>query len=110
MALEDKSLLEIAAREEYVDPLPQKHLKDGRIVYQSRSNYGPLRDIKGLVEITDLGLAVSGEQSNIGPIGAEIYRAPEVILDVGYSYSADIWALGVMVSLRPAPRRSLIRH
>ncbi|KAJ5502977.1 hypothetical protein N7463_005851 [Penicillium fimorum] len=30
-------------------------------------------------------------------IQTEIYRAPEVILDAGYPYSADIWSLGVML-------------
>ena len=97
--LEDKSLLEIAAQEEYEDPLPQKRLENGRTIYLSRSNYGKPRGITGLVEITDLGLAerVSADEINTGPIQAEIYRAPEVILDVGYSNSADIWSLGVMV-------------
>ena len=32
-----------------------------------------------------------------GCIQAEVYRAPEVILDVGFTYSEDIWSLGVMV-------------
>lgn len=101
VVLEDRSLLDIAAREEYDDPLPQKHLENSeRIIYLSRSNYGNPRGITGLVEITDLGLAKrsSPGQINTGPIQAELYRTPEVILDAGYSYSADIWSLGVMVS------------
>ncbi|PGH27962.1 CMGC/SRPK protein kinase [Polytolypa hystricis UAMH7299] len=97
VTLEDKLLLEIAAREEYEDPLPQKHLEDGRTIYLPRSNYGPPRRAAGLVEITDFGLAVSGNEKNDGVIQADMYRAPEVILEKGYSYSADIWSLGAMM-------------
>jgi serine/threonine protein kinase len=95
--LEDRELLSQIARDEYENPLPQKHCNDGRIVYLSRKNYGPLKDIIGLVEITDFDLAVQGDFTHDGCIQAEIYRAPEVILDKGYTYSADIWSLGVML-------------
>ncbi|KAL4809919.1 kinase-like protein [Aspergillus unguis] len=93
--LEDGELLAKDARDEFENPLPQKHCDDGRIIYVSRKNFGPLKDIIGLVEIVDFDLAVNGEVPQDGCIQAEVYRAPEVILDRGYSYSADIWSLGV---------------
>lgn len=34
---------------------------------------------------------------NILPIQPEVYRAPEVFLGTGYTYSADIWNLGTLV-------------
>lgn len=41
----------------------------------------------------DFDSSVRGEGLHNGCIQAEVYRAPEVILDAGYSYSADIWSL-----------------
>ncbi|CAI7621859.1 unnamed protein product [Penicillium pancosmium] len=95
--LEDPKLPSQHARDEFENPLPQKHCDDGRIIYLSRKNYGPLRKATGMIEITDFDLAVRGDIRQDGCIQAEIYRAPEVILDKGFTYSADIWSLGVML-------------
>lgn len=97
--IEDSSILEESARDEYQHPLPQKTNPGGRTIYLSRNNYGLPRKTTGIIQITDFDLSVSGNKQNDGCIQAEIYRAPEVILDAGYSYSADIWNLGVMVGI-----------
>ncbi|KAA8643356.1 putative protein kinase [Aspergillus tanneri] len=95
--IEDLSILDHAAKDEYKNPLPQKACSDGRTIYLSRNNYGLPRKTTGVIQITDFDLSVPGDRIHSGCIQAEIYRAPEVILDCGYSYSADIWNLGVML-------------
>lgn len=97
--IEDPSILEETARDEFENPLPQKMYPDGRIIYLARNNYGPPRSVTGLVRIVDFDQSVRGDKPNSGCIQAEVYRPPEVILDAGYSHSADIWSLGVMVCL-----------
>lgn len=94
--LEDSGTLERDAQDEYSNPLPQKHTED-HIIYLSRNNYGQLSRPTGVIQITDFDLAVSGDVPQSGCIQAEAYRAPEVILDAGYTYAADIWSLGVIV-------------
>ena len=93
---EDKSILERDARDEFEHPLPQKTYDD-RTIYLSRYNYGQPTSVTGIVSITDFGLSVRGDASNNGCIQAEVYRAPEVIVEAGWTYSADIWNLGVLV-------------
>ncbi|KAF9774557.1 hypothetical protein IL306_007421 [Fusarium sp. DS 682] len=85
------------AIEEYNNPLPEKHLDD-RTIYLSRNNYGPLTRPTGIIQLVDFDLAVHSRPGELhtGAIQAEIYRAPKVILNAGYTYSADIWSLGVM--------------
>lgn len=95
--VEDPFILERDARDEYNNPLPQK-VTNERTIYLARNNYGKLMKATAAIQITDFDLAVSGTRKHTGPIQVEIYRAPEVILDIGYTYSADIWNLGVMVS------------
>ncbi|PKS10025.1 hypothetical protein jhhlp_004650 [Lomentospora prolificans] len=94
--LEDPGILERDVRDEYDHPLPRKIL-DGRTIYLSRNNYGQLFKPTGIIQFTDFGLSVRGNIPHSGCIQAELYRTPEVVRDAGYTYSADIWSLGVMV-------------
>lgn len=94
--IEDPGILERDALDEYDNPLPQK-VMDDRTIYLSRNNYGPFAVPAGLIQISDFGFSVSGTIAQSGCIQAELYRAPEVVLDAGFTYSADIWSLGVMV-------------
>lgn len=94
---EDKDVLTADIEDEYINPLPQKKCGDGRIIYLNRNDFGHTNRIGGIVRITDFDRAVFGKGPHKGCIQNEVYRAPEVMLDAGYSYSADIWGLGVMV-------------
>ena len=88
--LEDRELLSQDTRDKFKNPLPQKHCNNRRIIYLSRKDYRPLKDIIGQIEVVDFDLAVQGDILQDGCIQAEVYRAPEVILNRGYAYSADI--------------------
>ena len=68
-----------------------------RYTYLSRANFGRLRSSKVLPKIADFGAAQPGDRLQIHPIQPNSYRDPEVLLGIGWSYSADIWNLGVMV-------------
>lgn len=97
---EDISIFQRDAQDEFDNPLPQKPIDDKRTIYLCRNNYGRIVAGDGSIQIVDFDLSVRSNPGQIhtGAIQAEIFRAPEVILDAGYSYSADIWSLGVMVS------------
>ncbi|EEP79984.1 predicted protein [Uncinocarpus reesii 1704] len=83
--------------EAWLHPLPQKQYDEGRTIYLSANNFGRLVRGAGYVQLSDFDCAVKGNGKNNGAIQVDIYRAPEVILQAGYSYSADIWNLGVML-------------
>jgi serine/threonine-protein kinase SRPK3 len=95
--IEDLSILDVDARSEFQNPLPQKRYDDGRTIYLSRDNYGQPHTATGIVRMIDFDLAAQGDVPHKGCIRAEVYRAPEVIVNAGYTYSADIWSLGTMV-------------
>jgi serine/threonine protein kinase len=91
--------------EEYVNaqddnPMPRKPLSD-RNIYLSHNNFGALKSYWMLPKIADFGLAQrgDGERSLRHSIQPALYHAPEVLLGVPWSYSADIWNLGVLVSI-----------
>jgi serine/threonine-protein kinase SRPK3 len=84
--LEDRSILERSALDEFQNPLPEK-VCDDRTVYLSRNRYGqPMKIAKflGTITITNFGFTVCGDGPHYGAIQVEPFRAPEVILDAGY--------------------------
>ncbi|KAK7528433.1 kinase-like domain-containing protein [Phyllosticta citriasiana] len=92
----DSSVLRDFEQEELEEPCPRKEV-DGRTIYLSRELNTP-KDF-GAPVLCDLGSAVplddgAEHREDIQP---NVYRAPEVILDIPWTYSVDIWNAGCMV-------------
>lgn len=98
---ESSQIINELIAEEARQPTPVKRLPD-RCIYAHR-NFGNLIGIPGHPKIADFGLAVrmSGDLQ-YHPIQPDLLQAPEVILQAGWTYSADIWNLGVMVCSFPS--------
>ncbi|KAL4915211.1 kinase-like domain-containing protein [Aspergillus aurantiobrunneus] len=71
---------------EFEAPIPQKTPED-RTIYLSR----PLPISCGTPVLCDLGEARIGTDHQQGDIMPDIYRAPEVILDMSWDYKVGIW-------------------
>lgn len=100
MTFEDPSILENFVRNLAEDPMPRK-MKGGGSIYLSHFDFGRLKSFRTLPKLVDFGLAQlsDGREPMRHPIQPPLFHAPEVILGTSWSYSADIWNLGVLVSL-----------
>ncbi|KAI9806335.1 MAG: hypothetical protein M1825_006450 [Sarcosagium campestre] len=97
MELHHKSDPDLVAQQEYQNPALQKHRKDGRIIYSSYSVLGDGTDTIRPIQITDFNFSAWGDIPHHDLIQSVPFRAPEVLLDAGFTYSADIWNLGVLI-------------
>ncbi|RDK42771.1 kinase domain protein [Aspergillus phoenicis ATCC 13157] len=93
-AIEDESLLDAFTAGEMERPSPRK-LLDGMPVYASR-RFGLPRSF-GRAVLSDFGSAVRGDESRDHDAQPAVYRSPEVMLQVEWSYPVDIWNVGVMI-------------
>lgn len=73
-----------------------RKLNEDLIIYKSRGLKMP--KTYGRPVLCDFGEARYGSVSYTDDIQPYVYRAPEVIMDVSWTYSVDIWNVGVMVS------------
>lgn len=81
-------------------PMAFKTDSTGRPVYQSRNDFGPLKSLRSIPQLVDFGLAIRLEEDDdwgVWPIQPDHYRAPEVVLGIGWQMPADIWNFGVLV-------------
>jgi len=98
LTIDDPTVCEEFEQEENKAPLPKKILDDFRTVYTSRTFGAPKKESLGRPILCDFGEARIGAPHS-GLIQHKPYRAPEVMLDMPWSYGADIWNLGAMVCL-----------
>ncbi|KAL7651943.1 hypothetical protein ACMYSQ_009270 [Aspergillus niger] len=93
--IKDDSVFTDIEENELQRPVPRKEV-DERTIYMSRELKVP-RGI-GAPVLCDFGSAmvVNDEYQRVF-IQPQIYRAPEVILGVPWTYSADIWNVGCMI-------------
>jgi serine/threonine protein kinase len=96
MSFEDPSVID-----EYVKAQADHPNVGDRNIYLSHNNFGVLKSYWMLPKIADFGLAQqgNGQKPLRHPIQSPLYHAPEVLLGAPWSYSADIWNLGVVLSI-----------
>ncbi|KAL8877465.1 MAG: hypothetical protein Q9198_004525, partial [Flavoplaca austrocitrina] len=96
LGIESQAVIDDLINDEAEEPTPRK-MESSRAIYLSR-NFGDLQRLPGPPKIADFDLAVRGDvtQPHNHPIQADLFQAPEVILRAGWTYSVDIWNLGVM--------------
>ncbi|KAJ6036063.1 hypothetical protein N7540_000342, partial [Penicillium herquei] len=99
LSLEDNRMLADFATEEVRQPSPQKRIDEFRTIYQSRQFRQPSKGKSfGLPILCDFGEARIGKTHESGPfIQPNIYRAPEIIFEMAWGSSADIWNLGTLI-------------
>lgn len=90
----DDSIFTDLEERELQTPSPRKEL-DGRTIYMSQDLKFP-KNLSAPV-LCDFGSAVLGDMDHDEDIQPNSYRSPEVILEVPWGYSVDIWNVGCMV-------------
>ncbi|TQN65561.1 Serine/threonine-protein kinase SRPK, partial [Colletotrichum shisoi] len=99
VTFEDPSTIDAFFREQAAHLMARK-CGEARTVYRCHNDFGPVQKGLGkmIPQITDFGLAQRGDRAEplIHPIQPNEFRAPEVLLGIGWSYSADMWNLGTM--------------
>jgi len=85
-------------KDELKDPNPKKEANGGGIIYLSR-DMGTPKHFSAPV-LCDYGSAVPLDdgREHREDIQPNVYRCPEVTLDIPWTYSVDIWNVGCMVS------------
>jgi serine/threonine-protein kinase SRPK3 len=101
VTMEDESILVDFVNHFQKHPQPQHvRAQDGRITYLSQDDFGSLRGNSVLPKLSDFNLSLPGlpgDGGHLSPIQSHRYRAPEVLLGCPWSYSADIWNLGLLM-------------
>lgn len=105
LTINDESILRDFEVNEIEEPSPMKTIGDGRIIYGSRKLGLPKDAMWGQPALCDFGEArIAGPHR--GLIQPELYRAPEVLFNMEWNSSADIWNVGVLVRRSAVPKIS----
>lgn len=106
VTFENDTLLDTFVRASQENPQHRHIRSDGRVTYLSQDDFGSLQGGDLLPKLSDFNLSFAGlpgDGGHLSPIQSHRYRAPEVLLGCPWSYSADIWNLGLLVSFQHRP-------
>ena len=98
LTVDDESLLAEFEQAEIAEPSLTKGIDESRTIYGSRNLGLPKNSLWGQPVLCDFGEARIG-QSHKGLIQPELYRAPEVLFNMEWGCSVDVWNVAVLVGL-----------
>jgi hypothetical protein len=94
----DESVLEKVEQKEQTNPPPRKIIDDTRTIYSSHKLGRPRDALWGRPVLCDFGEARIGPpRRHRGLIQPELYRAPEVLFNMSWDSSVDIWSVATLV-------------
>jgi serine/threonine-protein kinase SRPK3 len=97
LTVADPSVLEAVEQAESQNLLPRKVIDGARTIYSSHVLGLPKDSLWGQPALCDFGEARIGEWHK-GLVQPELYRAPEVLFEMDWDSSIDIWSVGTLVS------------
>jgi serine/threonine protein kinase len=98
LTVADDSVLEDVERAMSENPLPKKVIDDVRTIYSSHKLGLPKDSLWGEPVLCDFGEARIGEFHQ-GLVQPELYRAPEVLFQMEWTSSINIWSVAALVSV-----------
>lgn len=97
LRIQDTSVLPAFEEDERLSPSAHKTIDALRTIYASRSFRHPKNDAFGTPVLCDFGEARLGTTHSYEEIQPEIYKAPEILMQMSWSHSVDIWNLACVV-------------
>ena len=97
LGVEDESVFEDYEQAENLTQSLRKRVSQDRSTYASRSFRKPHKHAYGPPILCDFGEARIGIDHAHVEIQSEIYKAPEVLMETGWTHSADIWNAACLV-------------
>jgi len=94
LGIEDDAIFRAFEEEEQAKPSLRK-IDGDRIIYAKRQVDIPENPSRAV--LCDFGDAHFGEDTYIGEVMPDLYRAPEIVLGVPWNEKIDIWSVGLMV-------------
>lgn len=98
MTIADESVLEDVEKAESENMLPRKVVDNVRTIYSSHKLGLPKDLLWGKPVLCDFGEARIGGRHR-GIIQPELYRTPEVLFEMEWDSSVDIWSVATLVSV-----------
>ena len=95
----DDTVFRLMEERESQEPSPSRQTEEG-FIYPSRAAISVL---SGTPILTDFGQMRFAEPINSGWCMPDLYRAPEVLLQLPWDYPVDLWSVGIMVSMCVSP-------
>ncbi|KAF3007512.1 hypothetical protein E8E13_005731 [Curvularia kusanoi] len=95
LTVADPSVLEAVEASESQNLLPRKVIDDARTIYSSHVLGLPKDSLWGQPVLCDFGEARVGRRHK-GLVQPELYRAPEVLFDMEWDSSIDVWSIATL--------------